>query len=121
MIETPHFIFSTYIRLHASNSAVSRVGSSKLVDFPFAANGLDSGTSLLGSVVLKCRDLFLGYQAGYDAVSNRVTKNDVGVAYGCADIDLHFRCTCIPHVYGLSVLYRGKRRRIRDEGNAGFP
>ncbi|XP_077267913.1 non-selective voltage-gated ion channel VDAC2-like [Temnothorax americanus] len=72
------------------------------------SNYPDSGTSLLGSVVLKCRDLLLGYQGGYDATSNRVTKNDVGVAYGCADIDLHLRCTCIPYVYGLSVLYKAR-------------
>ncbi|XP_018396815.1 PREDICTED: voltage-dependent anion-selective channel protein 2-like [Cyphomyrmex costatus] len=73
------------------------------------SNDLDSGTNLLGSVVVKCRDLLLGYQGGYDTVSNRITKNDVGVVYGCPDIDLHFRCTCIPHVYGLSVLYKARR------------
>lgn len=79
------------------------------MNFPFAANGPDSGVGLLGSVVLKFRDLFLGYQGGYDTASRRVTKNDVGVAYDCiSGVDLHFRCTCIPHVYGLSVLYRGK-------------
>lgn len=90
---------------------VSRIGSSKLLGFPdlLSANDPDSGTSLLGSMVMKYRDLLLGYQGGYDTVSNRMTSNDVGVVYGCADIDLHLRCTCIPHVYGLSVLYKGKR------------
>ncbi|KYQ53384.1 Voltage-dependent anion-selective channel protein 2 [Trachymyrmex zeteki] len=73
------------------------------------SNDLDSGSNLLGSVVVKCRDLLLGYQGGYDTASNRITKNDVGVAYSCPDIDLHFRCTCIPHVYGLSVLYKARR------------
>ncbi|XP_011879847.1 PREDICTED: voltage-dependent anion-selective channel protein 2-like [Vollenhovia emeryi] len=72
------------------------------------SNDLDSGTSWLGSVVVKCRDLLLGYQGGYDAATSRVTRNDVGVAYGCADIDLHLRCTCIPRVYGLSVLYKAR-------------
>ncbi|KYN32295.1 Voltage-dependent anion-selective channel protein 2 [Trachymyrmex septentrionalis] len=72
------------------------------------SNDLDSGTNLLGSVVVKCRDLLLGYQGGYDTASNSITKNDVGVAYGFPDIDLHFRCTSIPHVYGLSVLYKAR-------------
>jgi len=105
MIETLRIF--TCIRLH-TNNPISHVKSLELLDFLFAANDLNSGTSLLGSVVVKCRDLLLGYQGGYDATSNRVTKNDVGIAYGCADIDLHLRCTCIPYVYGLSVLYKGK-------------
>ncbi|KAG5327723.1 VDAC2 protein, partial [Pseudoatta argentina] len=73
------------------------------------SNIFDSGTNVLGSVVLKCRDLLLGCQGGYDMVSNKITKNDVGVAYSCPDIDLHFRCTSIPYVYGLSVLYKVRR------------
>ncbi|XP_011699625.1 PREDICTED: voltage-dependent anion-selective channel protein 2-like [Wasmannia auropunctata] len=72
------------------------------------SNDLASGTSLLGSMVVKCWDLLLGYQAGYDMATNKVTKNDIGVGYGYADIDLHFRCTCIPYVYGLSVWYKAR-------------
>ena len=77
---------------------------------------MNSGTNFLGSMVVKCRDLLLGYQGGYDTASNKITKNDIGVAYGFPDFDLHFRCTCIPHVYGLSVLYKGKSWKIRDKG-----
>lgn len=71
--------------------------------------------------MLRCRDLLLGYQGAYDATTNRVTKNDVGVVYGCTDIDLHFRCTCIPHVYGLSIFYKGKRKDPTVKVTAIFP
>ncbi|XP_070172292.1 voltage-dependent anion-selective channel protein 2-like [Polyergus mexicanus] len=70
------------------------------------SNDLNSGTNLLGTVVVKCKDLLLGCRAGYDTALNKVTKNDVGLVYGCPDVDLHFRCTCIPHEYGLSVWYK---------------
>ncbi|XP_072743165.1 non-selective voltage-gated ion channel VDAC2-like [Anoplolepis gracilipes] len=70
------------------------------------SNDLNSGTSLLGTIVVKCRDLLLGYRAGYDTALNKVTKNDVGLVYACPDVDLHFRCTCIPYEYGLSVWYK---------------
>jgi len=79
----------------------------RITEFP--ANDLNSGTGLLGTIVVKCRDLLLGYRAGYDTAVNKVTKNDIGLVYGCSDVDLHFRCTCIPHEYGLSVWCKGKR------------
>ncbi|XP_020286047.1 voltage-dependent anion-selective channel protein 2-like [Pseudomyrmex gracilis] len=70
------------------------------------SNDLDASTSLLGSVVVRCRDLFLGYCAGYDTGTSKITKNDIGLAYYCPDVDFHFRCTNIPSEYGLSVLYK---------------
>lgn len=73
----------------------------------FAANDLNASTSLLGSIVVRCRDLFLGYCAGYETATSKITKNDIGLAYYCPDVDFHFRCTNIPSEYGLSVLYKG--------------
>lgn len=85
-------------------------GANYRANFPVfcAANDLSSGSSLLGTVVVRCRDLFLGYRAGYDTALKKMTKNDVGIGYGCTDVDFHLRCTRIPHEYGLSVLYKGK-------------
>ncbi|RLU21438.1 hypothetical protein DMN91_005811 [Ooceraea biroi] len=77
-----------------------------LLKWTTEANDLNASTSLLGSFVVRCRDLFVGYRGGYDTALNKMTKNDIGLAYGCADVDFHFRCTCIPHEYGLSVLYK---------------
>nr|XP_012232353.1 PREDICTED: voltage-dependent anion-selective channel protein 2-like [Linepithema humile] len=86
----------------------SRFASERLNAHCEISNDLNSGTSLLGSVVVKCRDLFLGYQAGYDTALKKMTTNDVGLVYGCTDVDFHFRCACIPHEYGLSVSYKVK-------------
>lgn len=89
---------------------IVRITQFSLPLIPFAANDLDASTSLLGSVVVRCRDLFLGYCAGYDTGTSKITKNDIGLAYYCPDVDFHFRCTNIPSEYGLSVLYKGRVR-----------
>lgn len=63
-------------------------------------------TNMIGSFVVKCRDLCLGYRAAYDSALNKMTMNDLGVAYDYANLGFHFRS--IPFEYGLSLWYKGK-------------
>lgn len=98
------------IRNARSRSHRARANRRQSIKFcPFPGNDLSTGTNFLGSIVVKWKDLFVGYRAGYDTASSKVTKNDVGLAFGYSDVDFHFRCTHIPCEYGLSVMYKGKR------------
>lgn len=70
--------------------------------------------SFLGSIVVRCKDTFLGYRGSYDTALNWMTKNEAGLAFGYSYVDFHFRCSCIPYEYGLSLLYKGKWRILKS-------
>ncbi|KAG7200263.1 hypothetical protein KM043_017732 [Ampulex compressa] len=62
--------------------------------------------NILGAVVVAFKSLFIGYQGGYSTTTDKMTKNDVGLAFNYRDVGFHFRCTSIPNEYGLSLLYK---------------
>ncbi|KAK1132237.1 hypothetical protein K0M31_016359 [Melipona bicolor] len=66
----------------------------------------NSNVDILGSVVTAVKGLLIGYQGGYNTETNKMTKNDLGLAFSYQDVGFHFRCTSIPYEYGLSLLYK---------------
>ncbi|XP_076395127.1 non-selective voltage-gated ion channel VDAC1-like [Megachile rotundata] len=70
---------------------------------------LNSNVNILGSLVTAVKGLMIGYQGGYSTETNRMTKNDLGLAFNYGDVGIHFQCVSIPHECGLSVLYKVNR------------
>ncbi|KOC60325.1 Voltage-dependent anion-selective channel [Habropoda laboriosa] len=70
------------------------------------SSDMNSNVNVLGSIVTAVKGLLIGYQGGYNSETNKMTTNDVGLAFNYRDVGFHFRCTSIPHEYGLSLLYR---------------
>ncbi|CAK9823809.1 Voltage-dependent anion-selective channel [Anthophora retusa] len=70
------------------------------------SSDMDSNVNVLGSIVTAVKGLLIGYQGGYSSESNKMTVNDVGLAFNYRDVGFHFRCTSIPYEYGLSLLYK---------------
>ncbi|XP_051164276.1 voltage-dependent anion-selective channel protein 2-like [Leptopilina boulardi] len=54
-------------------------------------------------VVYRIKDIFVGYQTGFDTASNKFTRNDLGLGFAVNDMGFHFRCNSIPTEFGLSV------------------
>ena len=73
----------------------------------FAASDAQSNVDILGSIVTAVKGLLIGYQGGYNTETNKMTRNDLGLAFSYQDVGFHFRCTSIPYEYGLSLLYKG--------------
>ncbi|XP_047348449.1 uncharacterized protein LOC124948625 [Vespa velutina] len=69
-------------------------------------DNFDSNLNLYGGVVMRIKEIFLGYQCGYKTATKELTKNDIGVAFGLQDIFFHFRCNSIPREFGCSILYK---------------
>ncbi|CAL7943761.1 unnamed protein product [Xylocopa violacea] len=70
------------------------------------SSDMQSNVNVLGSMVTAIKGLLIGYQGGYSSETNKMTKNDIGVEFSYQDVGFHFRCTSIPHEFGLSLLYK---------------
>ncbi|KZC05211.1 Voltage-dependent anion-selective channel [Dufourea novaeangliae] len=70
------------------------------------SSDMNSNVNILGSIVTAIKGLLIGYQAGYSSETNKMTKNDLGMAFNFYDVDFHLRCNTIPHEFGLSLLYK---------------
>ncbi|XP_014606349.1 PREDICTED: voltage-dependent anion-selective channel protein 1-like [Polistes canadensis] len=71
-----------------------------------ANENFDSNLNVYGAIVVRFKELFVGYQCGYKTATKELTKNDLGFAFGYRDLAFHLRCTLIPHEFGCSVLYK---------------
>ncbi|XP_033220607.1 voltage-dependent anion-selective channel protein 2-like [Belonocnema kinseyi] len=81
----------------------ARYGKDELNTFCSLSNSFESSFSGVADFVYKYKDVFFGYQTGYDSSRNLFTHNNLGVSFNVKDIGYHFRCTSIPNEYGLSV------------------
>nr|XP_033325648.1 voltage-dependent anion-selective channel protein 1-like [Megalopta genalis] len=70
------------------------------------SSDMNSNVNILGSIVTAIKGLIIGYQGGYSTEANRMTTNDIGMAFNYGDTDFHFRCNSIPQECGISVLYK---------------
>ncbi|XP_076276105.1 non-selective voltage-gated ion channel VDAC1-like [Lasioglossum baleicum] len=70
------------------------------------SSDMNSNVNILGSIVAAIKGLLIGYQGGYSTETNRLTKNDMSMAFSYRDVDFHFRCNSMPQECGLSVMYK---------------
>ncbi|XP_076636747.1 uncharacterized protein LOC143349398 [Colletes latitarsis] len=70
------------------------------------SSDMNSNVDILGSIVTAFKGFTVGYQGGYSAETNKMTKNDVGMAFSYQDVGFHLRCTSIPNEFGLSLQYK---------------
>lgn len=71
------------------------------------ANCFELNVSAAVDFVYRIKDIFVGYQTGFDTTSNTITKNDLGLGFTVNDTGFHFRCNSIPNEFGLSVHRKG--------------
>nr|KAF7429439.1 hypothetical protein H0235_005837 [Vespula pensylvanica] len=71
-----------------------------------ANDNFDSNLNLYGAIVMKFKEMFLGYQCGYKTATKELTKNDIGLAFSYQDTFFHLRCNSIPREFGCSILYK---------------
>lgn len=72
-------------------------------------NCLEMNLNAAVDVVYRIKDIFVGYQTGFDTASSKLTKNDFGLGFSLNDMDYHFRCNSIPTEFGLSI-----HRKVSD-------
>ncbi|XP_012339028.1 voltage-dependent anion-selective channel protein 1-like [Apis florea] len=70
------------------------------------SSDIQFNVDVLGSVVAAIKGFLIGYQGGYNSGTNKMTKNDLSMAFDYQDFGFYFRCTSIPYEYGLSLMYK---------------